>query len=257
MPLECCTLSYKLIRRINIFTPIEPREPVSQKVAGLIEDAIRERKIKPDEKLPSEAGLCEQFGVSRTVVREALKMLMAKGLVHIEKGKGVFVKRFSPENIIEPFHTYLQMEGKDDYVLDVLEARMIIEPSIAAYAAMYHTEEDVEKLKNDIIEMQQSIGDSARHAKADVTFHLDIAIASKNPFMYLILAPIHRMMPKIKTKILEKVQDAHESAVIWHGKIFEAIVERNADKAFKTMEEHLKIAKEHTEKMLKPEVEPE
>lgn len=219
----------------------------------MIEDAIRVKKLKIDEKLPSESELCRQFGVSRTAVREALKILMAKGLVNIEKGKGIFVKKFSPDNIVEPLHMYLQMESEDNYVFDVLEARMIIEPSIAAYAAMYRTDADIKKLKDDLVEMQQCIGDSARHAKADVDFHLDIAIATKNPIMPLILNPIHRLMPEIKKRIVSSVNDAHESALEWHTKIVKAVEDGASRDAFKLMEKHLSIARQHSEKMLASE----
>ena len=188
--------------------------------------------------------------MSRTAIREALKILMAKGLINIEKGRGIFVKHFSPDNIIEPLHTYLQLQSDEDYTLDVLEARMIIEPSITAYAAMYRTENDLINLQNDIDELKKCIGDAPNHAKYDVKFHLDIAIASQNPIMYVILSPIHSLMPKIKSKILTSVNNAHEAAVEWHQKIFDAISEGNAEKAFKMMEGHLKIAKEHAEKML-------
>ncbi len=176
---------------------------------------------------------------------------MAKGLVRIEKGRGIFVKQFSPDNIIEPLHTYLELQSDENYALDVLEARMIIEPSIAAYAAMYRTDEDLKNLQNDIDELKKSIGDAENHAKSDAKFHLDIAVASQNSIMYVILAPIQRLMPKIKSKILASVKDAHEAAVVWHQKIFDAVKEGNADLAFKMMNEHLKIARDHTEEMLK------
>ncbi len=220
----------------------------------MIEEAIRKKKIKPEEKLPTESELGQQFGVSRTAIREALKILMAKGLVNIEKGRGIYVKHFSPENIIEPLHTYLQLQSENNYTLHVLEARMIIEPSITAYAAMYRTEQDLINLRYDIDELKKCIGDAEGHAKFDIKFHQDIAIASQNPIMNLILTPIHRLMPKIKSKILSSVKDAHEIAVEWHEKIYKEILAGNADMAFKMMEGHLKIAKEHAEKMLSAKV---
>jgi len=176
---------------------------------------------------------------------------MAKGLVSIEKGRGIFVKLFSPENIVEPLHMYLQLQSDENYTMHVLEARMIIEPSITAYAAMYRTEQDLKNLQFDIDELKKCVGDAENHAKYDVKFHLDIAIASQNPIMYVILSPVHRLMPQIKSKILASVKDAHKAAVEWHQKIYDAIAEGDADKAFKMMEGHLKIAKEHSEKMLK------
>lgn len=236
-----------------IFKALEKRESVSKIVASLIEDAIRKKKIKPEEKLPSELELCKQFGVSRTALREAIKLLTAKGLVSVEKGRGIFVKKFSPDNIIEPLHTYLQLGTDENYPLHIIQARMILEPSIAAYAALYRTEEDIAILENDLIELEKACGNIEEHVKYDIKFHLDIADASQNPIMHLILNPIQRLMPGIKSKILSFVKDAHRSALVWHRQILDAIIEGNADEAFKKMEGHLNVAKEHTEKMLNRE----
>ena len=78
---------------IKIFNSVGNKELLSQKVAAEIENAIISKKIPPGDRLPSELELCSQFGVSRTAVREALRTLSAKGMISIEKGRGIFVKK--------------------------------------------------------------------------------------------------------------------------------------------------------------------
>lgn len=81
-------------------------------------------------------------------------------------------------------------------------------------------------------------------------FHLDVAKASENSIIPLILEPIHRLIPQIKSSVYATVGDAKQSAVEWHQKILAAILQRDAKGARNAMIRHLEIAEEHTEQML-------
>jgi GntR family transcriptional regulator, transcriptional repressor for pyruvate dehydrogenase complex len=234
----------------SYFTPIGKRSLLSNVVEAQIEQAIRQKTLLPGMKLPSEAGLCQQFKVSRTAVREALRMLSARGLITIIKGKGIFVQNISAETVTDPFHLYLEMQLERNYVLDVVHARQIIEPPLAASAAIHHTEEDAEKLKKDQYELVHSDGDYEELSRLDMQFHLDIAKASENSLIPLILEPIHRLIPQIKSSVYATVSDAKRSAVEWHEKILSAILLKDAESARMAMIRHLEIAEQHTEQML-------
>jgi GntR family transcriptional repressor for pyruvate dehydrogenase complex len=233
------------------FDPIGNRELLSKTVASTIEDAIRVKELVPGTRLPSELELCQQFDVSRTAIREALRTLEAKGLITIEKGRGIFVKLASADDVTDPMHLYLELTSERSYVLEIIHARQIIEPAIASFAAIHHTEEDIEKLKLDIKELEESGDDFKALAKLDMNFHIDIAKASQNPLMPLLLNPIHRLMPDIKSSVYATVEKAKDSALIWHRKILDQIIKRDAEGAKNAMIEHLKIAEEHVETMLK------
>jgi GntR family transcriptional repressor for pyruvate dehydrogenase complex len=233
---------------IKIFTSVGTKELLSHKVAAGIEDAIVLKKILPGERLPSEFELCAQFGVSRTAVREALRTLSAKGMISIEKGRGIFVKSISSEHVSDSMHSYLEITGNGNTMLKVIEARMIIEPAIAEYAALHHKKEDIVALHQNLEEMRLNT-DKAEHAKLDMKFHLLIAEASGNNIMPLLLNPIQRLMPEIKKKIMKSVPGAKNAALIWHKKIIEAIESRNARKAYLAMKGHLEVAKQQTEKI--------
>jgi GntR family transcriptional repressor for pyruvate dehydrogenase complex len=142
------------------------------------------------------------------------------------------------------------MQHERSYVLDVVHARQIIEPPIAASAALHHTEEDAEKLKKDQYDLVHSDGDYRELSRIDMLFHLDIAKASENSLIPLILEPIHRLSPQIKSSVYATVTDAKKSAVEWHEKILTAILQRDAEGAQNAMIRHLEIAEQHTEQML-------
>jgi GntR family transcriptional repressor for pyruvate dehydrogenase complex len=234
----------------TIFSSIGKRGLLSKLVESKIEEAIRTKAFLPGAKLPSESELCQQFEVSRTAVREALRMLSARGLITIKKGKGMFVQNISAETVTDPIHLYLEMQHDRNYVLDVVHARQIIEPPIAASAALHHTEEDAEKLKRDQNDLVRSEGDYEELSSLDMLFHLDIAKASENALIPLILEPIHRLVPQIKSSVYATVVDARRSAVEWHEKILTAILNRDAEGARNAMIRHLEIAEQHTEQML-------
>ena len=195
--------------------------------------------------------MCAQFGVSRTSVREALRALEAQGIIEIIKGKGMFVNKISAETVTNPLQKYLKFRVDRNYVMDLVHARQILEPAIAYYAALNHNDEDIKRLTDDIKRLKVCSGSYQELANLDTMFHLNLARASRNRVMPLLLDPIHNLIPEVKSSVYASVSDAKRSAVIWHQKIFDAVKIRDAEKARSAMEEHLKIAEEHAEKMLK------
>lgn len=232
------------------FSPVKKQQSLSKHVESEIEAAIRSRRFIPGSKLPSENVLCTQFGVSRTAIREAIRMLNARGMVEVFKGRGVFVSHVSASSVTEPLSLYLELTSERHHVLHVVHARQIIEPPIAASAAQYHTEEDAARLLKDIEDLRTCDGDFAELAALDMRFHLNIARSSENPIIPLILEPIHRLLPQIKSTIYASVDDAKDSALIWHQKIIDRILARDSEGAREAMTNHLIIAEEHARKML-------
>jgi len=239
-----------------MFNSVGNKESLSHKVATEIEEAILSKKLPPGEKLPCELDMCSQFGVSRTAVREALCTLSAKGLISIKKGRGIFVTQLSSEHVINSIHNYLETKSNSNSPLEVMQARMIIEPSISEYAAIHRGVEDISRLKRNL-ELMTNNNDPIEHARLDMKFHHLIAEASGNPIMPLILNPIHRLMPNIKKKIMDFVPGAKDAALTWHQKIVDAIEEGNPQKAYQAMKGHLEVANKQTEQMVQSVAETE
>jgi len=230
-----------------MFNPLGERVSIKELIASQIEEAILNKKYLPGSKLPSEKELCEMFGVSRTSVREATQIVQTHGLVSIEKGKGIFVKNISSESVSDNIFKFLEHRFEGDYYFDLIHARQIIEPGIAYLAALNRTDEDIEKLQKDIEDIKNNDGDPIKHGEYDMSFHMHLSQASQNKLLPLLLKPIHRLMPAVKTKILTNVDDAIEAAIIWHTKIFEKIKNQDPEGAKNAMIAHLKVAEKHIE----------
>lgn len=233
----------------EMFLPVEDRKLISVIIAEQIEKAILAKEYLPGAKLPSEYQLCRQFSVSRTPVREALKSLHAHGMIEIVKGKGVYVSDASSEIVTDPLAKYLKLKLDRNYVLDLVHARQIIEPGIAYFAAKNRDKEDINKLNSALEDFDNCNGNFIDLAKLDMTFHLNLAKASKNSVIPLILDPIHRLIPEVSS-VYATVVSAKEAAREWHQLILSAVVAKKGEKARKAMIEHLKIAESHAEKML-------
>ena len=230
-----------------MFNPLAERISIKEVIAAQIEEAILNKKYLPGSKLPSENELCKMFGVSRTSVREATQILSAQGFVSIEKGKGVFVKNLSSESVSNSILRFLEHRFEGDYYFDLIHARQIIEPGIAYLAALNRTDEDLENMEMDILNIKNNDGDANKHAEYDMSFHMHLAQASKNKLLPLLLKPIHKLMPSVKSKIVANVDDAKEAAVVWHTKILNKVKDRDAEGAKNAMIAHLEIAEKHIE----------
>ncbi len=232
------------------FKSVGKSQLLSHSVEEAIEKSIRKGHLVPGMKLSSELELCEQFGVSRTVLREALRMLSGRGLIRIEKGRGIFVSQLSAETVTTPMEMYLHQHWGDFRSLDIIRARQLIEPPIAAEAAIHHTQDDADRLQRDLENMKGWSGGSDELAELDLAFHRHIAVASGNAVVPLLIAPIHALMPQIKSSIHKVVEDARYSAIEWHSRILEAILKRAPEDARTNMEYHLVESERHIAQML-------
>jgi GntR family transcriptional repressor for pyruvate dehydrogenase complex len=234
----------------NIFQTLGNRDKVSKIIAQQIEEAIISKHYLPGSKLPSESELCSYFGVSRTSVREAIQSLAAQGLVSINKGKGIFVNELSTKSVSDPIQKYLKQNLSRDFVMDIVHARQMLEPNVAAQAALNHTNEDIIRLQNDIDEMENHEGDYKALAKLDMSFHINLAKASQNVIVPLLLEPIYNLIPDIKSSVYQTIVEAKEYAVKWHTKILDAVINNESTEAHDAMLQHLRFAEEHAERML-------
>ncbi len=234
-----------------MFAHIEERVPINKIVTRQIEESILNRELLPGTKLPSEFELSKQFGVSRTAIREALKTLLVQNMIVILKGKGIFVKEVNSSSVIEPLNKYIAQKLDRDYFADLVSTREIIEPALAEAAALNRTNQDIQVLREDYNQLLKCENNHAMLAKLDIRFHIDIAKASHNQFLPLILEPIIlSFMPELKSFIYETVTEAKKEADESHKKILDAIISGEPEMARLTMVEHLKLAEVYTGKML-------
>jgi len=235
----------------NLFPKISSNLTLSQEIVENIENIIRQKKVLPGEKLPSEMEMCSMFGVSRTALREALQMLSARGLITIRKGSGIYVNNYSSAHAIKPMSLFLELNLDREYITHVMEVRKMFEPNIARLAALNRTETDIQKLEQNLEELRKSSPENFyKQGEIDRDFHLIIADACRNPIISIIVTPIFKLMPKIRSIVYAYVSTAKDEAIDYHFKIVEKIEERDADGAYQMMTKHLEIAEQHSRKVM-------
>lgn len=227
----------------ELFGKIGKNLTLSEEIELKIEDSIRQKKLAPGQKLPSEKELGAMFGVSRTAVREALRMLSARGLLNVRKGDGVYVNSFSSSLASKPMSLYLELQFDSDSILHLVHLRQLIEPNIARLAAQKRTREDLAGFQMNLAAFSDRTQDADQLAQLDVEFHSLIALSCHNPLIPLIMGPLFSMLPRVKALIVNHLQKTHsDNAPNYHKKIFDMIQLQDAEGAFSAMQEHLKIA---------------
>lgn len=161
------------------------REPtLADRVANSILERIVGGEFKPGDKLPSERELGDQFGVSRTVVREAVRGLTGRGVISVRAGSGLRVAAVDPAAVSESLTLMLRSNRAFDY-RHVHEVRAMLEVQMAGAAAARATQADISKMRRAAEAMEQA-GTVEQAARRDLDFHRAIAEATHNP-LYLVL----------------------------------------------------------------------
>jgi GntR family transcriptional repressor for pyruvate dehydrogenase complex len=208
-----------------------------EQITQQIQNLILAGSLRPGDKLPPERELAEQFGVSRTAVREAVKALREKGLVEIQPGRGTFITDGTSE-VMRDSLDFIVKVGLTDGVANLNEVRTLMEPGIAARAAEKATEADIETMERAIAAMDQALDNAEAFAEADLEFHLALAHATRNPLIPILLDPIVDLLREHRKRIF-LVDGGPQRGQYHHKRILAAIKKRDADAAYQAMCEHL------------------
>lgn len=213
-----------------------PREQLYEQIALHIEELVISGKLKQGDKLPPERELAEKFGVARGVIREAVKLLGARGLVVVKPGRGTFIAEISSDSIIEHLGRFFRLGHRSHS--DLNELRSILESEIAYLAAQRATAKDLAEMKQTIQEMDENIDMPERYIDADMRFHLALARAAQNVMFPLLTEVLTDMLRESRLMIFQ-VSGAPDRGQAWHRKIYEAIEKRDAEVARETMRQHM------------------
>lgn len=214
--------------------PIEKKN-ISQQIADQIMGNIMQGTWASGTKLPSENELCLLFGVSRVPIREALRTLSAIGVTQTRQGEGTYVAEMNPGLMMNSLVPLLVLNRKS--MMDILEYRRIVEPENAALAAKNVEPDDIEAMLATLAVMNRVGQPALEFAIADMEFHLDIARATKNTLLFGVTNVIRDVLVNYYRKINELM--GIDRALKYHRLIFEAINERDPDRARRWMKEHI------------------
>jgi GntR family transcriptional repressor for pyruvate dehydrogenase complex len=225
----------------DIFRTIRLDEGLlSVQAARQVRELIQAGELHRGERLPSERELCEQLGVSRTVVREAIKMLCASGLVKVRLGVGTFIAE-EPANILEGTLNYAN-DQEARKISDLQQVREVLEPAAAALAAQNAKPEDIQKIEQAILDMERSMLNGYRYVEADKGFHLALAEATHNSILVILVNSIVDLLQEVMRLAIDS-PGAGERSSVYHRRILEAIIARDVDEACNAMTEHMQQAK--------------
>ena len=203
-------------------TPLR-RETLAEQVADGLLTLIEQGELAPGTVLPAETKLAQEFGVSRPVVREALKALAAKDVVAIANGRGAIVRPMSSDPLRDFFHRALRVRHAT--AVELLEVRRGIEVESATLAARRRTDDELAELTHILPTLGEALHDPAAFVAVDTEFHLLIASASHNQMLYHLIESIREpMQDSMRAVSRQRVtREQHEFALTAHARIVDAI----------------------------------
>ncbi|WP_278923956.1 FadR/GntR family transcriptional regulator [Pseudophaeobacter profundi] len=218
------------------------RRPLYSRVADSILSMIAEARLRPGDRLPSEAELGARAGVSRVVIRGALAHLAGAGHIKISNGRRAQVNAINPDILAGTFSHGLATAQFS--VSKVLELRQGIETATAALAATNRTAAQAETLAALCAQMEQAVRDPEAFADLDYLFHLTIAEATDNPLYVYIVTPLRRIIKESITagRRAQPSPEAQNRILEDHRRIQEAIAKGDAAAASDAMRRHFAAA---------------
>lgn len=222
----------------ELFTTVKREATLTSRVIQQIENLIVEGRLQPGDLLPPERELAQQFGVSRTVIREAVRGLASRHLLEVRPGSGTVITRPTVKSVARSMSLLLGVGGHEFDVEKVLDVRRLLEIEIAGLAAERRTPLDLRKM-DEILQHSLQVQDNRdEYAKSDVDFHLALADATHNELFSVLLNSISDVMMKVRFMGL-KVPGTPQRGINYHRAIFEQVKAGDPQGARQAMREHL------------------
>ena len=215
----------------------EPRhkEDVTYLLLLRFQDLMRDGLLTPGSMLPSERELAANFGVARSSLRQAMKVLETMGVVTQKVGDGTYLNKDGASVLSVPIEFLFLLD--DTSIRELMELRLMLEPALAAKAAERATVEDIALLKQSMQNLQASGNSRAQLVAADLMFHRTIFRATGNRLAGRLFHTIHSAMSKMIVVTSQVVEVEH--TIRFHQPILEAIEQRDSKGAASLMTDHL------------------
>jgi GntR family transcriptional repressor for pyruvate dehydrogenase complex len=215
------------------------RAPISEAAFNELRDGVTTGRFAPGSQLPSERDLAQRMGVSRSSVREAIRLLVGQGLIEIRPRRGLFVRAAEADELGDAFERLIGTNF--DRVLELLDVRRALESRSAYLAAQYATLEDLATLAAIYRDMERDKDTKAFGDDADVRFHCAIAAAAGNTVLTHLMATLHGALARaarLMASRLMETADYRDGIFVLHTRIYEAIRRHDAKGASAAMDAH-------------------
>ena len=205
-----------------------------QKIAEDIIAFILEENLKPGDKLPNETVLCQRLNVGRSSLREAMRALASRNIVTIRQGSGTYIA--SSTGVADDPLGLSFINNKEKLIHDLMEIRFLLEPSIAALAAMHADDTEIKKICKLCDDVEELLKAHKDHSDKDIELHTAIALSSKNIVVPRLVPVIFRSIPLL---IESTGNTLCNETIESHREIADAIVAHDAVRAHDAMYLHL------------------
>ncbi len=203
-----------------------------------LQEMIVSGELQPGERLPPERELTEQLGVSRTVTREAVRTLAAKGLVQTRQGVGTTVCQITMDQIVEPLSMLLQTQWGDVTVEQLDQVRSMLEVEMSGLAALHASGDDLADLTREMEALEHAQDDPDSYAGADALFHRALALSTHNPLLIILFDAVADLMRDVR-RIVHRHPDLVVRTLADHRRVFEAVQSGGRTEARSAMRDHL------------------
>lgn len=210
------------------------RSGLADQVVERLRELVRSQTYNEGDRLPAEPELCALFGVGRSTVREAMRVLASRGVVVVRHGDGTYVASGA-------LHQTFEERLAQARLADLYEARLALEVPLAEFAALRHNEHDIAKMRRCLKKRAQaaSAGDVAAYSEADFAFHSAVARAAKSPALFdVYMSFIEIARPQIESAVEpDYLREENDSL---HDELCEAIARGDLAKTRRLVRMHLK-----------------
>lgn len=218
-------MAFKKIKRARIY----------EEVLAQLKDYLLKGNINPGSKLPSERELARMLDVNRVSVREALTILEANGMITRKVGEGTFhtgASAYTASSIINI------IKKNQNLIIEPLQVRRVLEPKIARLAATHINKEQIESLNNLLKQQKELLMNKGDITDLDRKFHKELAISTGNSIFGGLVEALHNSFMESRYKS-PMSPERGKSGYLSHKKIYNALKQRDPDKAEEAMLDHI------------------
>ncbi len=231
------------------FRSIGQKDDLVVRVVRTIERQILDGRLPEGSRLPAEREFSMSLGVSRPVVREAVRILVARGLLETRHGVGTKVRAVTHEEIVKPLTLFLRTCDQEVNIGHLYQVRSILEVEIAAMAAQQATDAELADLSQVCCEMESAAGDPQQFALKDSEFHRRLSETTHNPLMVVLLESLQKLTSEIRA-LASRQPGAPVRSMPTHHRIVECLKSRDPDAARLAMHEDLVVGLKIQQEMI-------
>jgi len=218
-----------------------------EQISARLLSLIKERSLRPGDKLPPERELAAMMEVSRPSLREALQALSILNVIEIRQGNGTYITSLEPSLLVEHLDFVFSLD--DSTFLELLEARKVLEAGTVALAAQRITDDEIAELETCLAKSHKSVEDYQAFLQTDLDLHERITEAARNPVLTRIMAAVSQLGIASRRRTVE-IPGVPEQVLEDHRAIVIALKTRDPEAARQVMLQHLNNVEQYLRKVI-------